>query len=489
MESLKIVFWEGDIIVWTNLLKHYVHSLAQIITFNVIGKSNINSEDIQLFPVEDARYAQALYKDFLSTNVVALYLQYHKLYASRIDKNSLFLHLYFLHFYACNSVIKIFKGRELIHENTPLIKIKHENSIINYFKFLLQSNPTEEQTQQKNINEFAKNFIIDITDLELFYSSKSLNSNNLFILKNFTQEYVNKLESHMFFECGIASFSKTYTNIAMWSHYTKSHEGVALKFKLSENLSIPLYEVTGGNSTELHYNYVNHTFKKVNYGYSNIDLEINFFKNLGRSSSSKLMHWWYGLDDKVSNCAITLQNQELWHKQYWKYFETIATSKHKHWAYEKEFRLINSSFNNNTIVNYKFDNLDGIIFGIKTTLENKRKIIKIIKNKCKSLIEKVQNFVDNNIDIDYEAKLELIKLINTSPHSYIKFFIKHNCELTFLNPHSFHKYKCVLNELYHDPNFKNEANIQRREVFNFYQAYYCENTHKIKHRKLNIPLI
>ena len=70
-------------------------------------------------------------------------------------------------------------------------------------------------------------------------------------------------------------------------------------------------------------------------------------------------------------------------------FYRDITIKTQDWEYEKEYRLIlNSSLNNDTakedrILTYDFSSLKGIVFGIKTSMEDKLKIIEIIIKKCK----------------------------------------------------------------------------------------------------------
>ena len=70
-------------------------------------------------------------------------------------------------------------------------------------------------------------------------------------------------------------------------------------------------------------------------------------------------------------------------------FEKSVLTKLKNWEKEREFRLILPDIidlhtdKNARKLKYDFDELDGIVFGIKTPLEEKLKIIDIIEGKCK----------------------------------------------------------------------------------------------------------
>ena len=65
--------------------------------------------------------------------------------------------------------------------------------------------------------------------------------------------------------------------------------------------------------------------------------------------------------------------------------------KEESWEYEQEYRFFRSYWltdfygNNGAGINYRynFDALKGIIFGIRTSLEQKKKVIDIICSKCK----------------------------------------------------------------------------------------------------------
>jgi hypothetical protein len=62
----------------------------------------------------------------------------------------------------------------------------------------------------------------------------------------------------------------------------------------------------------------------------------------------------------------------------------------KDWSYEREYRLMLSglvldfSDKKSRTVTYNFDDLDGIIFGIKTPNQKKLEIFKIVEEKCRA---------------------------------------------------------------------------------------------------------
>lgn len=83
------------------------------------------------------------------------------------------------------------------------------------------------------------------------------------------------------------------------------------------------------------------------------------------------------------------ESEEEWRMNYWNRFDSSFLNKLKDWEFEKEQRLILASTLDSYIepvnrkLKYKFEDLEAIIFGARTSIEDKIKIIKIIESKCK----------------------------------------------------------------------------------------------------------
>ena len=76
-------------------------------------------------------------------------------------------------------------------------------------------------------------------------------------------------------------------------------------------------------------------------------------------------------------------------ERYWSGFERDIVLKSKDWDHEKECRLILHGLLDDTLddchrtLTYDFKSLKGVIFGMKTSDENKVKIIEVIEKKCR----------------------------------------------------------------------------------------------------------
>ena len=155
-------------------------------------------------------------------------------------------------------------------------------------------------------------------------------------------------------------------------------------------------EIQNEIKNETIYEYRPHYFDKIEY--SGEFPEIDFFSSIGQLPTPKLDRFWYrSKDGKLSSKRLEIFNDiENWRKKYWENFSTSYKTKLSEWKHEQEYRLVLTS----GIVNledielrklkYKFTDLAGIIFGIRTSNEDKLRIIKIIKDKC--IAEKRDDF-------------------------------------------------------------------------------------------------
>jgi len=133
-----------------------------------------------------------------------------------------------------------------------------------------------------------------------------------------------------------------------------------------------------------------HEFYSIRYG--NRFVPIDFFQSLGRLPLSTLRRCWY-TDEQghISNSSDGIfGNEEQWREKYWKGFYRVITTKLEDWNKEKEYRLILSSSLSDFSapedrkLKYDFADLKGIVFGIKTPLEDKIKVMKVIDAKCQA---------------------------------------------------------------------------------------------------------
>ena len=173
-------------------------------------------------------------------------------------------------------------------------------------------------------------------------------------------------------------------NSLLWGHYGDKHKGVCLIF----NKAISLNVITGKNNSGPKYGVREQKFHKINYDRKYV--EIDFFKSLGCLAHPVISKHWYRTEQGIESTLAdeVFADEDRWMKIYLDNFIVGITTKLNDWKYEQEYRLILYSFLHDYSnkadrkFKYNFNDLNGIIFGINTSREDKLKIIKIIESKC-----------------------------------------------------------------------------------------------------------
>lgn len=196
-----------------------------------------------------------------------------------------------------------------------------------------------------------------------------------------------------FLQWYVASFCKNCNDGVNWVRYGDCHKGVCLIFKT--------HAATNGRGVKLkvcheysssqgkQYKYYIEQLKTVTYRDNNP--EFNFFDMLGTMTGGIVDSW---MKDDLRNASKyykprgTFENQKR-ERGYWKFFENIVTSKSNDWDGLEEERI---AFENDLMecydsverrqIQYDFNDLKGIIFGYNISVEDKKRIKKIIDDKC-----------------------------------------------------------------------------------------------------------
>ena len=173
----------------------------------------------------------------------------------------------------------------------------------------------------------------------------------------------------------------------MWGHYGDKHRGACLIFesiKTGESNDLNLYHEAGQGLQAKWFYEVNYADKPG---------EVDFFRSIGQLTGDEFKKLWYTDDEgNESECGKHVQPDGatfVWQQSYWDRFYHDITTKTKDWEYEQEYRLILNDVSGeygdkkSRKLIYGFSSLKGIIFGIRTSDENKLRVIEILVDKCK----------------------------------------------------------------------------------------------------------
>ena len=414
MEGFRDIVWCGDSIVWANLLKHYVFCLHQAyLLFKVIGQDErLGSEHIpilgrwddlptpQLYELFDETWKKS--QDELGLSGFCDRMESEK---RKVRRDELLLYLRYIHLEVFSRIQRVWVENGLAPEEefTQLASILREpkptanellelatlaEANIESFSELMSFTSRQVSEGQRLSHEYHLRDAL----------SETLKGNQQFLLIDFPRLYVERLDKLLYPEWYAACFSKSFHNSSMWSHYGDGHKGVCLIFDTSDTTdgsSLDIYRPprnrvnSGGPSIEER----EHSLMPLSdISYSARPVTIDFFRNIGVLPLPSLMSLWYTDEGgTVSGCAdhfTTKNGEDSWRKRHWEDFLSDITSKSKDWEYEQESRLILHGLldlaldKRRRTLSYRFESLTGIIFGIRTSDEDKVRTMDIIQRKC-----------------------------------------------------------------------------------------------------------
>ncbi|MBJ7961454.1 DUF2971 domain-containing protein [Bacillus cereus group sp. N28] len=404
MEGIREYYWQGDIIVWKNFFKHYMYSLTHVFLMSKL-LSELNNSQIPIWDREkyySEKYEKIInmvYEHVFNSKYINFCLNFLSKESKETSQEEIYVYLKILHYFTLEAIFEVHMelglSSQSINPFTSIIK----SDLITDLKEIMEKfdkNPNR-------YNDYIQVYKEALNDSELADADrveKNQNSQKAkFIYVEFTERYLKKITELTYPKCYVACFMDNCTNSAVWGHYGDSHKGVCLKFR-THDVDVPKIEletIIGYSDLKKIYNYRPFEFNKMNY--SNQIQRINFFSHLGYLKHNVLLKQWYtDSEGNISNCANHLNDDvvEYWQKEYWHSYQVPFLNKSIDWQYEKEYRLLLFSVLDSYTevqdrkLKYKFEDLEAIIFGMKTSREDRIKIINIIKEKSKQ--ENRENF-------------------------------------------------------------------------------------------------
>ena len=416
MEGFRDMVWDGDRIVWANLLKHYVHCLYwACLNVPLFGDKDVMGTEYipiswrwdkmpspmaaERFDVVWGRAHDECELNELAERIANLEFAGVK---HQVRSAELRFYLTCIHLRLLRVIQEVFVDDNLWPKEQRLVtEYSHDNLLTHAGFFDLMP-------QIPGINEVSSQALMSA--IEQIYVSIPLRRNVVpqdpgrknakLLMFDFPLVYVEQLGQLLWPEWYTACFVKNYHNSSMWANYGDAHKGACLIFEAVESegsTNLALNQVTGGSSSRdgeyrEHWNFVPIPFREVKY--KTKPDEVDFFRSMGRLTMDALIKTWYtDGDGNVSDCASQVLGPDVdeatWRRRYWDSFYRDMSFKTKDWEYEQEYRLVLHGLLDQSLdtrrrtLPYDFNSLKGIAFGMRTSDEDKLKIIEIIRRKCK----------------------------------------------------------------------------------------------------------
>ena len=404
MEDFRDIVWIGDKVVWTNLFKHYVYCLHQAcLLFGIAGGSRkLDAGNISIFGRWDEMptpQAKTLFEDIwercLNVPKIREIIEVLANTKRKIRYLELGYYLRRVHFFFLAEILRSYIAHQFLAESEmpPFLEESEEDDIERLLTLIMLAEEVQDE-KQLDVAFFVCEMRENNLRIKQQYYSREISArisqeNNQLVMFDFPTVYLNELERLLWSKWYAACFTASYHNSSVWGHYADNHKGACLIFEAlgtNDTYSLALNKI-GSKGLR------NMTFHRVSYAHK--AGEVDFFRYIGRLPVSALKELWYtDQEGNISESATHLESDDdgdSWRENYWNFFYRDITIKTGDWSYEQEYRLIlegdysKLDENKNRTLTYNFNSLKGIIFGIKTSEEDKLRIIKIIEKKCREI--------------------------------------------------------------------------------------------------------
>lgn len=410
MEGFINLYWEGDLVLWKNFLKHYLYTLTYTIINIYILPETVNDPlplhfDETKFPSQEFKEIfEEIRDNYFNNKEILSFINYLTKLQHRIYIKELKQYLGFIQIITLSIVVAVLKKHSIL--DWTIIPVKN----LQVFKQLESVMPMTETQYPQYIKYFFDAFYKVRNEMNLSFKmnfkDKDKNGLKHFLINEFSNRYIDEVKALALATPCLVSFMEDYSSPAFWGYYGENHKGICLIFDDNEDSKEIRFDfrTTWGGITS--------STQTVKYktGFE----DVNFFRMLGSLSLYAIDKFW--LTDWDGNRTEYLKIGENyltddWRKEYNKTLNNSFTVKLPDWQTEKEHRLVfekemvaNDSVDSRKFV-YDFRLLKGIVFGFRTEDEFKIKVIDIIKSKCESLGRKDFHFYE----AEYNEKTGLIQ--------------------------------------------------------------------------------
>jgi len=409
MEGFRDVFWRGDGIAWKNLLRHYLKAVSRACELEALsrGRAPISWKAIAIIdprlqaeiPAGERQHDFEIQRAFFTTEAEALVAAL----ASRktpLRREELGVLIRSIH-YGTVALVRLCHAVDIsqcdaTQSSAPLGLLKQgfENATrsVAAAENLANSRPGSDD----DLAELFATSHQTLVQMELIHRHNGAIPPNRpatdFVVSTFPEEYVDHLETLLFPDWATACFMDDCRDAALWAYYGDNHKGACLVFDggSPSSPSLGLRRPIGHDDNGPIMGVVPQPFEEVRYVRRHP--EVDFFRSIASLPTPVIAEKWYsdGAGGRSACAEELFDRPDEWRSRHWQSFQQGVTTKLKDWEREREFRLIvkgdGARFSDakSRSLEYEFPALKGIVFGIKTSTEDKLSIARVIEAKCRA---------------------------------------------------------------------------------------------------------
>lgn len=415
MEGYVEYFWKGDWIAWLGLFKHYAWQVFMTLFMIPLQpdiedlyklhlyRTEIHQKDTKLPEIRLWIEEKVASDDKLCALSTELANSYRKMSATELQMILIVVHRVAL--YYANQALEE-NGIELFTKSEATDKLFSLDltyqGIEAFITILKSSEPL--MPLCKAVNNALSSLIL-LSDMTIAADGNlPIHKAWSFLIADFPENYVRQITRLSFADWYCVCFNTNATNPSLWGYYADGHKGICLIFKNNPANGIYLEEMNPAKKAvpkkfQIH---------KVSYGEECV--EVDFFRSLGNLWGDERSHWLINNGAKSQILTEIFEDVDRWREEYHTLNTCRLLRKSVAWKAEEEYRIVlDDSWENHRESRkflYRFEDLDGIVFGIKTPTEHKLKIIDVIRRKCAEVGRESFNFYQ----AAYDAQSSQIEL-------------------------------------------------------------------------------
>lgn len=402
LEGFTNIVWQGDAILWRNLLGHYLLCLLEAaMHVTTMGaefrpaafklRVQMTDADLPEAPIR-AIYA-AIRRYFLEHSAPNLFIAEADRHALKLNREGLSSYLRLLQPVAMRALLKALAddGLHILKPGADLDTLPPD--LTDQLRTMLEAHAElgADAELLLSVGERMGSQIALIDDYSR--TNQSDLAGFTFLCRDFPRHYIDALERLMFPGWFAACFVAEPANAAMWGIYGDGHRGACLQFRTQASKTGKRSLTLGGNFSAPHDPGAPHKtlldldFEQVRY--ADEYPEIDFFATLGRLSRAALSGFWYAGEDgrRSAKGDRILSESAEWRRDYWATHSRSSTTKLPQWAHEAEQRLVLTWTLDDLAdpasrkLKYRTEDLAGIVFGMKMDHADKLAIMGVIDRK------------------------------------------------------------------------------------------------------------
>lgn len=433
IEGYVKLYWQGDEAAWEGLFQNYICSLYRVIGLYQLGVSYdriveqaVVIDKHQWDNVPFGKDLQEVARKFVEEPSMQKIIGWLGNQNIRFTEHTLNFLLRLIHETAYTLCIQKMKDRKLVPHDFP--EGTSELSLEEFFKRMpiesLDQVRTMNDSEEKALKEIlgiVVSMLEDHIEYRILSDMMKENSSSQFQLEyklrfDFPSVYVRRLNEIVYPKGYVVCFSADNDNSVMWGNYACNHKGVCLIYQTEQKNDQEVMSIKNQmtyGSAGMAWSFRNNTLRPVQYEKSIV--ERNFFVSLGRLTLPQICSFME-TETKGMSKTIDTYYSDNWRAQYWEDQLKKYHSKMGIWEYEHEYRFfMDEGFhqfaNDERNISYDRKHLKGVVFGIKTSIQDKARILNAFKGAGMKDYEIYQAEYDNEKQkIRIRKKYELVHL-------------------------------------------------------------------------------